>query len=285
MYPWQYFGNIPEDFIDKETGKPTKSGAMIYSVVSSDLLQIACSRFDWETEDGNNSKIERILLCGSAVLRKADNILYPLQPNYKLNMWGEPIEGYAILPNGTQKKVSVNKGDVFYFGKDVYRLIIDYAIRITKLMQTLDVNLVTSRVQYAFAAHADQIEDVKRIASSLASGDDIAVLKSGISSKSVEQSLTTGAQLITGDLLTARRNLVSCFAESIGIHIQGIEKKERLVVDEVSAGEDVACMIYSAELDKRKELAEIAGWKVKARYTYAGGEEKEEKKEGAENEQ
>lgn len=265
IFPWTRI--LPEEF------KNSESAARIFPVVWANLKQICSSRFDWsETKapEGmsapDSEQVESILMCGSAVYRKLDGVLYPLRADAEYDVYGQPVKGWAVLPGGLEVEVDVRKGDVFFFGLDCYNLIYDYAVRLTRLMQTLDSNLVTSRVQFILNGSTETLDDRMYIAREMVKADKVATIISSYTDKIDTPCVSTGAHLMTEELLTARKSIIAEFCAQIGLHQLGVEKSERLIVSEVLAGSDVCDMVFKGELEKRKKLAEVASWVVETAY-------------------
>lgn len=138
-----------------------------------------------------------------------------------------------------------------------------YADMLALCAQTAATNLVNSKLSYVFTAeNKSAAESFKKLFDKVASGEPAVVIDKNLTRDDGTPAWETFQQnlrenYIAGDILQDMRQWVNQFDTEIGIPNANIEKRERLITDEVNANNfetKSKCALWLEELQKACEL-------------------------------
>lgn len=168
----------------------------------------------------------------------------------------------------------INLMDDFY-GLD--SLITRYAEMLADCDKSVNINLMNCNVSLLFEAESKkQAEEIKEAYGRATAGEPLVTINKEVMNGSTLNTLMPSVKqnYIAGDILTARRAIMNAFLTEIGIRNANMDKKERLVSQEVEENNDETRAIISVMYDNMKkamnEINAISGLNldVRMRYTY-----------------
>jgi len=167
-----------------------------------------------------------------------------------------------------------------YFSFD--DLVSKYAVMLSQIDRSINVNLMNSNVTALFEAESKkQAEELKMAYQEATEGKPLVTINKDVMNG---KGLTTLFPAVNGNfivdkLLTARRSIVNQFLTEVGIRNANYDKKERLNSMEVSENNDETRAIVSVVFENLKESFRIVklvsdlNIDVELAYDYSSGEE------------
>lgn len=297
--PYSYdYSNMIDSIVSPSGVQVTNSATAIF--FRRYLLQKAMSVFKWTFPKTWNSTyfLYTLLVRGHISIIETDKYGVICQGGnpYGYNVFYQPTN-YTIA-NPLLKGILSPKIDkecvVFKLEKDwrgIADLVCFYADYMALAAQSLGVNLINSKLSYLFAAENKTFaESFKKMFDKVASGEPAVVADSKLFSTDGKLKMdmllqNVGQSFIANDLLETWTTLENKFATAIGIPNANLDKKERMIVDEVNANnfETVATVDmwfndWKETIEKAKNMFNgLDELNVEWRFDYS-------KKEGVKNE-
>lgn len=122
-----------------------------------------------------------------------------------------------------------------------YELIDTYAQMLTNAWETANINMLQSKLgMYVFAKNKSQAETIKKALDKILGGSPIEVIDSNMKNEDGKLGVDyfnadLKSHYIFGDILNDCRKIYNNFCTDVGIANTNLEKKERLLVNEISA--------------------------------------------------
>lgn len=270
--PYYYdYSNMIDSIVSPSGVQVTNSATAIF--FRRYLLQKAMSVFKWTFPKTWNSTyfLYTLLVRGHISIVETDKYGVICQGGYPygLNVFFQPTN-YTIA-NPLLRGILTPKIDkecvVFKLEKDwkgIGDLVSFYADYMALAAQSLGVNLINSKLSYLFAAENKTFaESFKKMFDKVASGEPAVVADSklfGADGKLKMDMLlqNVGQSFIANDLLETWTTLENKFATAIGIPNANLDKKERMIVDEVNANNFETVATVDMWFDDWKETIEKA---------------------------
>lgn len=260
------------DYINANTSPVTPStihylDTGLFNYFRKYLLQKALSVFEWRLPDtwAKNYFLYSLYTWGVMAVFKTDK--------YGVVTQSCGLSGYDLYYQPTQAIISnpILGGLNLKIGRDCeiiklmpnYSGIMDIVDQYAKEMalgwQTIDVNLLNSKVSYVFSAKGKSAaESFKKMYDRIASGEPAVVVDKNLYGDSGDKEWDAFAQNVVGNyivsaVITDLRKIENAFDTDIGIPNSNTEKRSRMLVDEVNSNNVETWCKASLWLEELKE--------------------------------
>ena len=206
------------------------------------LTEIALSRFEWENlpDTCDERYLERALFFnGKAVYCRdevAGDLTLKVALGDRMGVYGIPNSWSAYGSNGyTLKCDATNSVLIFnnYKMKPTYQVILNYAMRLYELDRTIDVNVGAQKTPVLILCDENERLSMENIYTQYEGNRPVIFGKKGLSLDNFEV-LKTDAPYVSDKIYDLKVNIFNEALTALGISNVSIEKRERLVSDEVS---------------------------------------------------
>lgn len=229
------------------------------------LQELCLSRYEWlglpDTID--ERFLERTLMLEGRCLFFKDDVLgflaLSVAPSGKWNVYDIPTERRAIASNGYQASRTESDSVIIYNNTARTNNIADivmYARRLAEYERTIDININAQKTPILITCNEDE-KVALEIAYKQYNGN-MPVIKSlkDIKSKGNFSVLTTGAPYVAGNIYDLKVNLWNEALTYLGITNLAVNKKERLITDEVQRLQGGTLASRNSGLLMRKQACE-----------------------------
>ena len=190
----------------------------------------------------------------------------------------QPTEATTINPLSQQQTLTIDKDIVVFKIREDYRAPIDliayYADLMALTAQSLGVNILNSKVTNIFSAtKKSTAESLKKAFDEVASGKPAVIVDKSLVDEGSLEKYSIATELKAQDLHNELQRIHNEYLTQIGVNNVDSVKKERLIVDEANANNDVTELKASLWLDclkkgcqKAKELFDVdisVDWRFK----------------------
>lgn len=207
------------------------------------LTEIALSRFEWEglPDTCDERFLERALFYnGQAVFvydEALDSILsLKVALNGKFNVYGIPVTRIGYGSNAYRIKCDdSNSVLVFnnYKRKPTFPVITNYAMRLYEIDRTIDVNVGAQKTPVLVLCDENERLSMENIYTQYEGNRPVIFGKKGLNPDSLSV-LKTDAPYVSDKLYNLKTNIFNEALTMLGVANVSIEKRERLVSDEVT---------------------------------------------------
>lgn len=206
------------------------------------LTEIALSRFEWNglPDSCDERYLERALFFNGQAVYCRDEIMGDLTLKVtlggRLGVYGIPVEyngygdnGYTIKLNPTNSVLIFNN----YKRKPTFQVIKNYAMRLYELDRTIDVNCNAQKTPVLIVCDENERLSFENLYTQYEGNRPVIFGKKGLSVENFEV-LKTDAPYVSDKLYNLKVNIFNEALTLLGISNVSIEKRERLVSDEIN---------------------------------------------------
>ena len=206
------------------------------------LTEIALSRFEWDglPDTCDERYLEKALFFnGKAVYCRdevAGDLTLKVALGDRMGVYGIPNSWSAYGNNGyTLKCDTTNSVLIFnnYKMKPTYQVILNYAMRLYELDRTIDVNVGAQKTPVLILCDENERLSMENLYTQYEGNRPVIFGKKGLSLDNFEV-LKTDAPYVSDKIYDLKVNIFNEALTVLGISNVSIEKRERLVSDEVS---------------------------------------------------
>lgn len=279
------------------------------------LFREVTNLFEWEglPEEIPTDYLERSLVTHGRVMFFYDPNAYgymALSCGVRgVNIYQRPTQAFAVAPNteGSEThytRTIINRYDEnidetkscvlinnMYNGESLHHIIEHYAFRLALIQQAFDTNAIWQNIPVFFSTTDNETRlSIEKMFQSIMSGKPWVVVDKALAVKEGVQSDVITVPFLLDKLFDSMNEVYDSFKQTIGIKAVGVDKKERLLVDEVNASEQATETCLEIMLSQRKiaceEIKKVYGIdasvKVRGKETEGGYFRQEETEEGVE---
>lgn len=240
-----------------------------YDLIINEIMNLAINRFEWENlPDGLTSyQIENMLLrYGQLFCFEDKNFGFFILPCFnekRLNVYGLPQFLNVFSLNGSfTKSIDINDGVLIrnnHLGTADYTNFCTYAKRLDDIEMTQDVNLFQQNIPKIILADEDSKLTAKALIDKLKKFKYVVMgKKSLITNVNTTDVLDTTAPFLLADLQQYKTNIKNELLTYLGVNNTDIQKKERLISDEVNSNNEyiksTLQMLYDIRLKACDEI-------------------------------
>lgn len=254
-----------------------------------DFMEIALNNFKWNglPDEVKQRYIERSLFrYGSACFFHSELYGYMVLPatmTGDINVYGEP-QNWNILGIGFSEERNIDNSVLIRNNTECYptnRDCLFYAEKITNIERTIDTHIELLKMPYLIKTNDKKLLTMKNILMKK-ENHELAIFVSGDINANDFEVLNGLQEFIIDDLYTYKKAIKNEYLEMLGFENANIEKKERLLVDEVTANDEITKNGYiQAMLNQRQnacnEINKMFGLNVSVELnrdkSHLGGEE------------
>lgn len=206
------------------------------------LTEIALSRFEWNglPDSCDERYLERALFFNGQAVYCRDEVMGDLTLKVtlggRLGVYGIPVEYQGYGDNGyTIKLDPTNSVLIFnnYKRKPTFQVIQNYAMRLYELDRTIDVNCNAQKTPVLIVCDENERLSFENLYTQYEGNRPVIFGKKGLSVENFEV-LKTDAPYVSDKLYNLKVNIFNEALTLLGISNVSIEKRERLVSDEVN---------------------------------------------------
>lgn len=206
------------------------------------LTEIALSRFEWKNlpDTCDERYLEKALFFNGKAVYIRDEVMGDLTLKValgdRMGVYGLPPVYYAYGDNGYQvKRDYTNSVLIFnnYKMKPTYQIILNYAMRLYELDRTIDVNVGAQKTPVLILCDENERLSMENLYTQYEGNRPVIFGKKGLSLDNFEV-LKTDAPYVSDKIYNLKVNIFNEALTVLGISNVSIEKRERLVSDEVS---------------------------------------------------
>ena len=203
-------------------------------------------------------------MCAWLTTPKYGVIVLKCSPTGKFNIMGQPAE-YLATGIGKSIRFAPDVSGVVMrntpLGTPTSTLIERYNNRILKIERTLDINIMLHKIPWFIKCSDTQRVTIQNILKNLIKDsdnleDDAYILADSSFNKDSIDVLKTEAPYIADKLTQLKQSVEGDIYTRLGIDNSQIEKKERLVTDEVNANNEIISLSYEMMNTERKNALE-----------------------------
>lgn len=206
------------------------------------LTEIALSRFEWKNlpDSCDERYLERALFFnGQAIYIRdevAGDLTLKVTAGGKLNVYGIPTQRTAYGDNGYSRKSDpTNSVLIFnnYKRKPTFPVITNFAMRLYELDRTIDVNVNAQKTPILITCDENERLSMENLYTKYDGNSPVIFGKKGLNLEAFEV-LKTDAPYVADKIYNMKVQIFNEALTFLGITNVAIEKKERLVSDEVN---------------------------------------------------
>ena len=207
-------------------------------------------------------------ICSPYTVTKLGLYYQPIE----INIYNRLLENNIIGNIGTNSEIIKIMDD--YFGLD--DIISKYAHQLAEIDKNIDINLMNTSIAWIFEADSKkQGETIKEVYTKATQGNPFIVINKDVMNDKKISSLFPNItnNYIVDKLLLARDEIMNNFLTEIGINNSNVNKKERLIKDEVNSNnqeiESIVSVIYDnikKSFDRVNSLDDSLNLNVELRY-------------------
>ena len=249
------------------------------------FLNLAINRFSWDNlPTGIESrKLEEFLIRYGMVAFFNDdnygNMILPCFNTSELNVYYEPTE-VNVMVHKYDKKISID--DVVIIRNNAtadndYDDLLTFATRINEIELTMDINLNAQKTPFVVLCDEKERLTFKNIINEVRKFKYAIFGTKNLKMNNVDV-LNTSSPYLLDKLQQQKRELFNELLSFLGINNNNVEKRERLLVDEVNANNEFILVNLEHMYEERKKACDLINAKfgtnieVRKREVYLDGE-------------
>ena len=232
--------------------------------IFSRFLNLAINRFTWDNlPPGIESrKLEEFLIRYGMVAFFNDtnygNMILPCFNTSELNVYYEPTE-LNVIGNKFDKKISID--DVVIIRNNAtadndYDDLLTFATRINEIELTMDINLNAQKTPFVVLCDEKERLTFKNIINEVRKFKYAIFGTKNLKMNNVDV-LNTSSPYLLDKLQQQKRELFNELLSFLGINNNNVEKRERLLVDEVNANNEFILVNLEHMYEERKKACDL----------------------------
>lgn len=177
--------------------------------------------------------------------------------NRALNVYGYPVS-YNAYGIGYQKTVPVNKGVWIRNNINLIPMrdiVLLYANKLTEIYRTADINVQAQKMPWILAGDEKTRFSLQTILNDINDNKGAFIVDKSLDLKGL-QVLITQAPIVLAELMDYKSEILNDFLTELGINNAAVDKKERLLTDEVNSNNQFIDLCGSTWLSTRQQAAE-----------------------------
>ncbi len=213
------------------------------------------------------------------------------------NIYEQPTHAFAVAPNDQSlpynyertivhkynEEIGKDKSCVLinnmYGGESLWNIVDHYAYRLALIQQAFDTNALWQNIPVLMSVSDDNVRlSLEKMFSDIFTGKPWIVIDKVLTLKEAMQAEPITVDFILDKLYDVKNEVYNEFKQTIGINASAVEKRERVLVDEVTSNEQITETCLEIMLKQRKiaceEIKKVFGLNITV--DYIGSREKEE---------
>lgn len=248
----------------KKTNAMSEKYKLIYNDYYTYFKNLCLNRFKWEGLPPlmRQEYIEEYLFDYGRCLflndRNYGNIVVQLNAKHKLNVYGEFVEYTGIGANGETFNASIDDSIIIRNNRlmtSMKEFIVIQCHRLAELEISIDINTKHQRTPYLIKTTDNQLLTSKNIYNKIEEGQPAIYLDKATAIDNINV-FPTLAPFVADKLTDQRREIFNLIYTRLGLNNSNIDKKERVVVDEVNANNELINESLAILLDSRQKACE-----------------------------
>lgn len=279
--------------------KKEKRLAELYNTITynhylTQLCSIAMCQFDYKNLPPSITKehIERVLFFEGAGVFYFDDVMeeyhfLSVNPNGRFDLNNEPIYRTGYGQNGFHVDLEKTNSVIVYnniLKAPTFPSSQFYAERIADLQRSFDINTKALKNPKIFQCNKKQLETFKQLYSQYDGNEPVLYISDELNIEECFKNINADTPNNLPQLAQAKREIWSEYLNTLGITSTTIQKKERLITDEVSQSIGGAIAHYSTRYKCRKNCIDAINQMFNLNIEVVNFEEMDREAEAQENE-
>lgn len=241
-----------------------EDNVITYVTYVNRLCELAATVYEWKgLPDTIDSRfLEMGLMARGYMLYFRDEVIgdlcLPCTIGGKWNVYNIPIERYAYASNGYYNH-KTEKDSVIIYNNMLHTnempAIVNYAKRLYLIDRTIDINVNAQKTPVLLIANQDQQLTLKNLYQKY-DGNSPFIFGDKQLNANTLQAINTGAPYVAGNLYELRTNIWNEALTFLGIPNIAIQKKERMLKDEINRNNGGTISSSYGRLQARKQAAD-----------------------------
>ena len=228
------------------------------------FMNLALNRFKWDNlpYGMDSRKIEEYLIKHGKVMffKDVNNglLCLPCAGTSDFNVYSEPTK-YNVFGLGYNKTIDTEDGVIIRnnaLGTNDYTDLETFAVRLNEIELTMDVNLNAQKTPFVILCDEKERLTFKNILLQVRKFKYAIFGSKSLKLNSIDV-LNTKAEYLLDKLQNQKRELMNELLTFLGINNSNVNKKERLLVDEVNANNDFLLVNLDHMYDERKLACDL----------------------------
>lgn len=228
---------------------------------------IAINRFEWEwnreavSPDLTEQIIEEYLFTHGKAIFFRDSEMQCMcleaQDGHKLNVYGKPLN-YNAIGFGYNKTYPADECVIIENNKlrlPTKGFILFYVNKLTEAERTADVNIKACKTPIIFACDDKDVLTFKRIFQQVDGNVPAIFADKGLNLDAIE-AFDTKAQFLGNELRDYIKGVENDLLTFLGVNNPAVDKKERLLTDEVNSNNELIDDFFQLQLEARERACE-----------------------------
>lgn len=249
--------------IDTDYKSEASKLAQLYELQYKD---IAINLFKWSNlpMEVDSRIIEKLLYENGKIAFAFDDMIgfitLPVAPYDQLNVYGLPTR-YRVIGYNYNKEYNVDNAVIIKntYLEEITSLMVKYYIsKLVDLDQAIQVNINSTKMPVIYEGKETELLSMKNEYEKII-GNTPVLFKNKNTNPEIDYTFkahTTGAVYLGSDYYDMKKNFVNELLTYLGIDNSNIDKKERAIVDEVNANNEIISQNLKRMLDSRKDAAD-----------------------------
>lgn len=236
---------------------------LTFRVLFDKYKLVAMNAFQWEglPEGIEERHIERELFNhGKCIFFRATGMDYmalECQSSGQVNVYGDPL---AYLAHGVNYHKRIQADECVIIENNKLRLatrdfILYYVNKLTEAERTMDVNIKACKTPVVFACDDKDVLTFKRIFQQVDGNVPAIFADRGLNLDSI-QAFLTGVKFMGNELMDYSQSVENKLLTFLGENNPAVDKKERLLTDEVNANNQLIDSFGMLQLEARERACE-----------------------------
>ena len=234
------------------------------SEILSRFLNLALNRFKWENLPVGleSRKIEEFLISHGQVAFFNDenlgNMVLPCYTTNDLNVYYEPT-AVNVIGHKYNKRLDIDDVGIIRNDATSDNDIDDlntFATRINELELTMDINLNAQKTPYIILCDEKERLTFKNIISEVRKFKYAIFGSKGLKTNNIDV-LNTSSPFILDKLQVQKKELFNELLSFLGINSNAVEKRERVLVDEINANNEFILVNLEHMFEERKKAVDL----------------------------
>lgn len=274
---------MPQKEATSQFNKSLYNNQATFMLYYHHFRNLALTMFEWQglPKSINPRFIERALAEKGQVAILNDESLGEMAtyatPSGMIDLYGEPIAYLCYGANGIYNK-DFRAADIVLIRNNIsqiptIQMIFWYAARITDIEMTISVNLATQKKPWVLLIPEKERYTWEQVMMKVEGNESLIVGSKGLDLDAVKH-FNLNAPYNADKLQETKETLVNEFYTRLGLNNANTDKRERLIVDEVNANNEIIEINAQVMLAHRQaaaqELNQRYGWNVSVRMRTEG---------------
>lgn len=238
---------------------------MVFSYYYYKLMLIARSLFDWEDLPNNMDErwIEKYLFSSGKCIFYKDPVMGFMVAGFGqqggINCYGDPTTVYPVAENYVYEGEQLMNGENCYVIRNndlmlpIFPIVRQYAFKLTNIDRAIDVNIEATKTPLIVRCSERQRLSLKNAINQRRDNEPVIWSSDNANIGDMVSTLETNAPVVFPQLQTQKHMILNEIFTDLGINNANMDKRERMVANEVEANNEQVKASEDVMLKVREE--------------------------------